>query len=140
MATALVSAQIAGALAAATAAIAVVIAVSLRGADPGVLPHPDSAALRDAGWAGGLARWEALRGAAVAFGLVATSALGAPAALVPVAAIAQSIWIRLRAEAARDRARRGSGRILADIESGLRSGLSLPGALRRATDAADRLA
>lgn len=134
------SAQIAGALAAATAAIAAVIALSLRGAEPGELPHPDSSALRDAGWAGGLARWEALRGAIVVVGLLFAAAFGAPAALAPVAAIAQSIWIRLRAEAARDRARRGSGRILADIESGLRSGLSLPDALRRATDVADRLA
>lgn len=140
MATALVTAQVAGAFAAATAAFAAVIALSLRGAEPGALPHPDSTALRDAGWAGGLARWEAMRGAVAVVASVVAVALGAPAALGAVAAIAQSIWIRLRAEAARDRARRGTGRILADVESGLRSGLSLPDALRRTTDAADRLA
>ena len=135
------SAHLVGALAAATAAIAVIMCVSLRGAEPDVtLPHPDASALRDAGWEGGLRRWEALRAASVLGGLVAAAALGAPAALALIAAIAQSIWIRLRAEAARDRARRAVGRIFADTESALRSGLSLPDALRRGTDAADGLA
>ncbi len=132
------SIQIVGALAAATAAIAVVLGLSLRdGARPRAgLPHPDASALRDAGWAGGVRRWEAVRAAVVLSALVSAAALGIPAALVPVAAVAPSIWIRLRAEAARDRARRAFGRILAGTESALRSGLSLPDALRRATDAA----
>lgn len=136
-----VSAHLVGALAASTATIAVIIGLSLHGARPRVdLPHPDAAALRDAGWSGGLRRWEAMRAGIVVVGVLAAVALGAAVALVLVAAIAQSVWIRLRAEAARDRARRGFGRILAGTESALRSGLPLPDALRRATDAADGVA
>lgn len=131
------SVQVVGALSAATAAIAVVLGLSLRGAAPDVpLPHPDSSALRDAGWDGGLRRWEALRAALVLSVLVAAFAVGIPAGLGLLAAAAPSIWIRLCAEAARDRARRAFGRVLAGTESALRSGLALSDALRRGTDAA----
>ncbi|MBI2983008.1 MAG: hypothetical protein HYY42_02295 [Chloroflexi bacterium] len=131
-----------GALSAATAAIALVLVLSLRGEAPDVaLPHPDASALRDAGWDRGLRRWEALRAGIVLSVLTAAFALGIPVGLVLLAAVAPSIWIRLRAETARDGARRAFGRVLAGTESALRSGLSLPDALRRGSDvAADGLA
>lgn len=127
----------AGTLAAATAAAAVALLVPLRGvALTGArVPHPEAASLADAGWQGGIVGWEAARCGAIAACGVAAIALGLPLALAAAAAAAPSVWIRFRAEAARDRARRAFGRILAMTESGSRAGLSLPEALRRAADA-----
>lgn len=132
-----------GALAIATAAVALVLGLSLRDVLPRsvALPHPDAAALLDAGWTRGLRRWEALRAGAVAAALVVAGALGMPLAVAAFAGLVPSLWVRLRAEAARDRARRALARIVATTESALRSGLSLPDALRRACEASgDRLA
>lgn len=137
------SIELVGALSAATAAVALVLGLSTRDVTaPHVhLPHPDAAALLDAGWTRGLRRWEAVRVACVLTTLVTAGALGIPIAIVSLAAVTPSIWIRLRAEAAQDRARRALARILASTESALRSGLSLPDALRRGTEAsADPLA
>lgn len=113
------------------------LALSLREATPPrvALAHPDAAALRDAGWMGGIGRWEAVRTAIAIGALVIAGVLGIPVAAAVLAAMAPSIWIRLRAEAARDRARRAFGRILATTEAALRSGASLPDALHRASDA-----
>ncbi len=129
--------SIAGALALATC----VLALSCIPLASGPLPtrlaftHPDARALEDAGWSRGLVRWEALRVGIAAMAGVGGALLGAPAALAVVALAAPSVWIRLRAEAARDRARRSLGTIVATAEAGLRSGTSLPDALRRAADA-----
>lgn len=129
---------LAGALALATAAVALVLAFSLRDPAPPrlAIPHPDAAALTDAGWRGGLRRWEGLRATAVAVAAIAAVSTGLPMAVAVAAALGPSFWIRLRAEAARDRARRAIGRIVATTEAALRSGASLPDALRRASDAA----
>lgn len=126
-----------GALALATAVVALVLGLSLREATPPrfALPHPDASALRDAGWKGGLRRWEALRAALVAGAALTAAVLGVPVAVALLAGLSPSVWIRLRAEAARDRARRALGRILATTEGALRSGVSLPDALRRASEA-----
>jgi Flp pilus assembly protein TadB len=134
-----VSLALAGAIAAATAAVAVVLAAASRDAPPVPLrlAHPDADALREAGWAGGLRRWEAMRAALVVGVASVALMVGAPPAIAVVAAFGPTVWIRERAEAARDRARRSFGRILATTESALRAGLSLPEAIRRAIEAAD---
>lgn len=126
-----------GALAAATAAVALVLALALRDARPRpvAMPHPDAAALADAGWSADLRRWEAIRAAVTLGALLAAMTAGIPIVIASLAVIAPSIWVRLRAEAARDRARRALGRILASTGSALRSGLALPDALRRGADA-----
>lgn len=126
-----------GALAAATTAVALVLAFTLRDATPRPfgLAHPDAEALVDAGWTHGLRRWETIRAAVAVTALLAAIPLGIPIAIASVALVAPSIWVRVRAEAARDRARRSFGRILASTESALRSGLALPDALRRGTEA-----
>lgn len=127
-----------GALAATTMLVAVVLGLTMPDLHRPHLraAHPDAAALRDAGWVHGLRRWEMLRAASTAAALLLTFALGLPALIAIGVAVAPSLWIRLRAEAARDRARRAFGRIVASIEAALRSGLSLPEALRRAAEAA----
>lgn len=131
------SIQLVGALSVATAAVALVLGLALRDATPRHVyrPHPDAAALLDAGWTGSLRRWEAMRASIVLATLIAAGALGIPVPIASLAAVAPSIWVRLRAEAARDRARRALGRILVGTESALRSGLSLPDALRRGIEA-----
>lgn len=124
---------LAGALAAATAAAALVLARASRGGDTHVaLPHPDRSALAEAGWTGGLRRWEALRAAAAVSGLAAAVGMGAPVALVPLAGLAPSVWIHVRAAAARERARGAVLPLLVAAEAALRSGTSLPDAVRRA--------
>lgn len=138
------TATLVGALALGTAAVALVLALAGRDAAPSRvgLPHPDAGDLRDAGWRAGSWRWEAARLGLAGGAAVLAAATGMPVAVAAiVGAAAPSIWIRLRAEAARDRARDHLGRIIATAEAGLRSGTSLPDALRRASEAAaDELA
>ena len=133
----------AGTLAAVTAVAAAVLALSLRGArasHPGIA-HPDGRALADAGWRHGTARWEQLRCAIAGVTIVATLALGLPVALAIASLAAPSVWIRLRAEAARERAHRSLPAILVTTAAAVRSGVSLPDALQRAADtSADELA
>jgi Flp pilus assembly protein TadB len=133
-----VTAQLVGTLAVGTAAVALVLAAGLRDpAPPAVsLPHPDAPELMDAGWRGGLRRWEAIRAAVALSVALAALATGIPIAAAIPAALAPSVWIRLRASAARDRARRGLGPLVATAEGALRSGASLPDALRRSVEAA----
>jgi tight adherence protein B len=130
-----------GALAAGAAALAVGL-IPLGGAwIPRPWRHPDRAALFDAGWRHGLGRWEALRAAAVVSGAALGAALGVPALAGVVVGIVPSVVIRLRAEAARDRARGAVARILVDAHAMLRSGVAFPDALRRAAAGCeDRLA
>lgn len=131
------SAALVGAIAAAVAAVAVVLALWTRDA-PMALPlaHPDAGALRDAGWSRDLRAWEGLRAAVVIAAIAASVVTGAPAAVALLAAAGPSLWIRARAETARGRSRRSFSRMLSSIESALRSGLSLPEAMRRAVAAA----
>jgi Flp pilus assembly protein TadB len=133
-----VSIELVGALAACTAAFAAVLSFGMRGtmATAMHMAHPDASALADAGWRGGLRRWEAIRASVMAAALALATVLGAPAVLAAAAAsVMPSVWIRLHAETARERARRSIGRILASAESALRSGVSLPDALRRSGEA-----
>ena len=131
------SGALVGALAMATAAASLVIAASLpHGSFPHLaFAHPDRRPLEEAGWRHGLRRWEAIRcltaAAALAVALTGTVPLGVVAA-VP---ILPSVWIRIRAEAAREGARRALARMIVTTEAALRSGTSLPDALRRATEA-----
>jgi Flp pilus assembly protein TadB len=97
--------------------------------------HPDREALLDAGWRHGLLRWEGLRLAVLAVSALVAVTAAVPLGLALPAAVAPSIWVRARADGARDRGRRAFARVLVAIGSGLRSGLSLPDALRRALGA-----
>lgn len=130
---------LAGALAAATAVIAAALAGSGARAPTlaGGPVHPDLRALADAGWPYGLVRWEGLRLSVTAASAVLAVAAGVPVLLALPVAIVPSVWARVRAGEARDRARRALVQVLASIGSALRSGLSLPDALRRATGSAD---
>jgi Flp pilus assembly protein TadB len=132
------SAALVGTLAVSSAALFIGLALWLPDvAGPAIgIAHPDASALRDVGWRGGWRRWEALRAIlVVGVGSVVVS-LHAPPALALAAALAPSIWIRVRAERARSRARRAFSRILVATEAALRSGIALPEALRRASVAA----
>lgn len=83
----------------------------------------------------GLVRWEALRGALVLASAILLLAGDLPLGAVVLAAAAPSVWVRLRAAAARERARRAMTRLIAGTEAALRSGVTLPEAIRRAADA-----
>ncbi|MDQ2913522.1 MAG: hypothetical protein M3T56_09725 [Chloroflexota bacterium] len=105
--------------------------------------HPDSRALDDANWRRPLWQWETLRAASVGAGALLSSVTPLPAIAVLVAiALAPSFLVRSRAAAIRWQARLTTTRLLRATEAALRSGASLPEALRRACDAAteDRLA
>lgn len=93
--------------------------------------HPDALELLDAGFGQSLLRWEAIRTGVVILALIVASALDLPLAISTVAAVGPSIWIRVRAGAARDRARRAMTRLVSGTEAALRSGATLPEALRR---------
>jgi Flp pilus assembly protein TadB len=129
--------EILGALAAAIAVLAL-----------GVMPlgvawrvravrHPDGDALADAGWTHGIARWEAIRIASAVTGVVIVAAVGVAPLVGVAAAVAPSIVIRLRAEAARDRARASVAQLLVTAHAMLRSGVAIPEALRRASSGCD---
>jgi Flp pilus assembly protein TadB len=137
------SGPLVGAFALASAAIFLGIALVVRDLHtPAIaLAHPDAEALEDAGWRFGIPRWEAIRALVTGAAVLALLALHAPIGLALGATVAPSVWIRVRADGARARSRRAFLRILVATEAALRSGISLPEALRRGTDAAgDRLA
>lgn len=103
--------------------------------------HPDAPALLDAGVGWSVLRWEATRSGVVILALIAASALTLPIAVCLPAAVVPSVWIRVRAAAARERARRAMTRLVSGTEAGLRSGATLPEALRREAGAStERLA
>jgi Flp pilus assembly protein TadB len=107
------------------------------------IAHPDASALHDVNWHRPLFHWEALRAACIGAGLVLS--FGASLPVIPMlgaAALAPSIIVRSRAASVRWQARLATTRLLRATEAALRSGVSLPEALRRACDAAagDRLA
>ena len=93
--------------------------------------HPDALELLDAGVGWSLLRWEAIRTGAVALALTAAWAFDLPLPISIPAAVGPSVWIRVRAGAARERARRAMTRMVSGTEAALRSGATLPEALRR---------
>ena len=134
----------AGALAAALAISSLIFAPFARGkALPSLrVAHPDARDLNDAGWRCPLWLWEARRAGYVLAGAALSMATPVPFfGVVVVAALGPSILVRSRAAAARSRAGLALTRLLRATEAALRSGASVPEALRRATQASeDRLA
>ncbi len=130
------TAHVLGAVAAAVAIAAAVVAATAPPASrpPDPARHPDLGLLEDAGWGRGLAAWEGLRAACLLAGLTLSLAAGLPLAIVPLVAVAPSIWLRIKADGARDRSRRATGALVSATESSLRSGTSLPEALQRAAE------
>jgi len=104
--------------------------------------HPDRRALDDANWRQPLWRWEALRAGLILAAAFLSLATPLPLLVAVAAALAPSVIVRSRAGAARRRARLATTHLLRATEAALRSGASLPEALRRACAAAteDRLA
>ena len=105
----------------------------------GPVRHPDGTALREAGWAHGFGRWEALRAASMLAGVAIAGVLGGPPVLGLLAGVGPSIVIRLKADAARDHARSAVAQLLVTAHAMLRSGVALPEALRRASAGCDDL-
>lgn len=101
------------------------------------LAHPDRSALRESGWKVSLRRWEAMRVMAVVVGCVIGSSAGMPVATGAILGLLPSVVARVRAGTARDRARRSLAPLLVATHAGLRSGLALPEALRRAVAGCD---
>ena len=138
------SVALAGAVAAALAiTCALLVPFARRGAWFGRFDHPDRRALDDLSWRRPLWHWEALRASCLAATAMLALAAAVPLiAAVAVGALAPSIVVRARAAAARRRAGLATTRLLRSTEAALRSGASLPEALRRGCDAiaADRLA
>jgi Flp pilus assembly protein TadB len=104
--------------------------------------HPDLGPLADIDWRRPLWVWEALRATCIAAGAALSALTSFP--LVPLVAFGAtipSIVARSRAAGARSRAVTATTRLLRATEAGVRSGASLPEALRRACAAVsdDRL-
>ena len=130
-----------GALAVGAAVLAIGALPLLGRWTPDLGRHPDRDALADAGWTSGLARWECLRSAVVIGGIVTAHALSVTPLLALALGLVPSIAARVRAQAARDRARNALAQLLLDAHAALRSGIALPDALRRAAAGCpDRLA
>jgi Flp pilus assembly protein TadB len=135
----------AGALAAALAVSCAVFAPLARTpVSPALrVAHPDRRALDDANWRQPLWQWESLRAGCILAGAIVALATTLPLLVfVAAAAVTPSLVVRSRAGAVRRRARLATTRLLRATEAALRSGASLPEALRRACGAptADRLA
>ena len=135
----------AGAMAAALAVSCAVFAPFARNpVAPAVrIGHPDRRALDDANWRWPLWQWESLRAGCILAGAIVGLAAPVPMiVIVAAAAVAPSLVVRSRAGATRWRARLATTHLLRATEAALRSGASLPEALRRACGDAtdDRLA
>jgi Flp pilus assembly protein TadB len=126
-----------GAMAVAVAVVALVVLPLGVAWRVGPVRHPDRIPLGDAGWTHGLGRWEGLRVTSVVAGAAIAGVFGITPILGVLAGIGQSIVIRYRAEAARDRARSAVARLLVAAHAMLRSGVALPEALRRASAGCD---
>lgn len=130
----------AGALCAAVAAGAATLGLSRQAVLGPLYDHPERGSLRDAGLSISPARWELIR-ISLLLGTAAVCVLGSlPFALTLAAPFAPSVWLRVRRDAARDRARIGVTHAMRLVHAGLRSGAVLPDALRRAADAVGPLA
>lgn len=95
------------------------------------MTHPERFVLRDAGWTRSLPAWECLRAGATACGLAIAGSVG----MIPVgfiAAAAPSIVARTLAARRRERRADQTVTVLQMTVAGLRSGASLPEALRLA--------
>jgi len=126
-----------GALAAAVAIVAIgclplAPAWRLRGTR-----HPDGDALADAGWRWSYSRWEAARLGVVAAAALGLAAAGVSPALGLAAAAGPSMAARLWAQAARDRSRGPTMRVLVAAGAALRSGVPLAEALRQGSAGCD---
>jgi Flp pilus assembly protein TadB len=135
----------AGAIAAALAVSCAIFAPFARSpATPALrIGHPDRRALDDANWRRPLWHWESLRAGCILARAIVGLATPVPMiVIVAAAAVAPSLVVRSRAGAMRWRARLARTHLLRATEAALRSGASLPEALRRACGAAtdDRLA
>ena len=135
----------AGALAAALAVSCAIFApFARRTALPTVrVAHPDRRVLDDMNWRRPLWQWESLRAVCILTGAVLSFATPLPmVAILGAGALAPSLVVRSRATAVRWRARLATTHLLRATEAALRSGASLPEALRRACGAAteDRVA
>jgi len=131
-----VSPAFVGAVALAVAVGGSILSFAVRpGSMPAAPRHPDALELLDAGVGWSLLRWEAIRGGVVTIALIAAWAFDLPLAMSIPAAAGPSIWIRVRAAAARERARRAMTRLVSGTEAALRSGATLPEALRREASA-----
>jgi len=100
-------------------------------------PHPDALALRDAGWPHGIGRWEGLRALVAVAGVILGSAFGISPLAGATLGLLPSLAVRVRAQAARDRARASLVQLLLAAHALLRSGIALPEALRRAATACE---
>ena len=134
--------EIAGALLAALAASSAVFAFAGGGSLFDVRSvHPDARDLDAASWRRPLWQWEALRAACVVGGAALTLATALPPIAILACALGPSVLVRSRARTARRRAGLATTRVLRATEAALRSGSSLPEALRHGTVATeDRLA
>jgi Flp pilus assembly protein TadB len=121
-----------GALSVAAAILALGLLPTARRWRLPAVAHPDRAALRDSGLTIPLRRWEALRATAALIGVILGSAAGAPLAGAVSLALVPSVVARAKAGAARERARGALAPLLVATHAGMRSGLALPEALRRA--------
>jgi Flp pilus assembly protein TadB len=135
----------AGALAAALAATCAAFAPFARRLTSNLIcvGHPDRRALDDASWRHSLWRWESLRAGCIVAGALLSLATPLPLVVIAAAAgLGPSVIVRSRAAGARQRARLATTHLLRATEAALRSGASLPEALRRACGAAteERLA
>ena len=105
--------------------------------------HPDHRALDDVNWSRPLWLWESVRAVCVLAGALLCFAMPLPmVAIAGAGAVAPSLVLRSRAASARWRARIATTHLLRATEAALRSGASLPEALRRACAAPteDRMA
>ena len=103
-----------------------------------VVGHPERQLLATAGWTCGPWLWEVIRCAGVAAACTA-AAMGAPAILVALAAIAPSVVLRWRASRRRRAAGRGALAVLQGVHAAVRPGNGLARALRTALERADPL-
>jgi Flp pilus assembly protein TadB len=134
-----------GAIAAALAASCAVLALFFRHPTSPVfhLGHPDHRELDDVNWRLPLWQWESLRAGCIIASAILSFATPVPlVGTLAAGALAPSVVLRSRAAAIRWQARLATTHLLRATEAALRSGASLPEALRRACGAAaeDRLA
>jgi hypothetical protein len=87
---------------------------------PRLGPHPDRSALADAGWSFGFARWELVRALAMIGGIVIARMAGITPLIGLVAGLIPAVVIRVRAQAARDRARGSVAQLLLSAHALLR--------------------
>lgn len=121
-----------GALAAGVAVGALVLMrIGRPSTGPWQIGYPDEEALREAGWTYGAATWELVRATVTIVAAALAISFGLPLPVGLLAAGGPSIVIRARARSARIRARRSLTRAASGVEAALRSGATLPDALRR---------